>query len=77
MIAFLVIDGRQPTWSIGCTMGDLVEILLRYDIMNAACCDGGSSCVLAYRGEVINRNTSKNPTLGRRLPNAFLVAPKG
>ncbi len=76
VIAFLVIDGRQPAWSIGCTMGDLTEVLLKYDIVNAACCDGGSSSVLAYNGEVINKNSSLNPTYGRRLPNAWLVAPK-
>lgn len=39
-------------------------------------CDGGSSSVLAYNGEVINKNSSLNPDYGRRLPNAFLVAPK-
>lgn len=76
VIAFLVIDGRQPTWSIGCTMGDLTEILLKYGAVNAACCDGGSSSVLAYNDEVINKNSSLNPTYGRRLPNAWLVAPK-
>ncbi|MBQ8509015.1 MAG: phosphodiester glycosidase family protein [Clostridia bacterium] len=76
VIVFLVIDGRQPGWSIGCTMGDLVEMLLAYDVVNAACCDGGSSSVLAYDGEVINKNSSANPDYGRRLPNAWLVAPK-
>lgn len=76
VIAFLVIDGRQPAWSIGCTMGDLTEVLQKYGIVNAACCDGGSSSVLAYNDEVINKNSSLNPTYGRRLPNAWLVAPK-
>ncbi|MBQ8551761.1 MAG: phosphodiester glycosidase family protein [Clostridia bacterium] len=76
VIVFLVIDGRQPTWSIGCTMGDLVEILQKYGVVNAACCDGGSSSVMAYNGEVINKNSSLNPTYGRRLPNAWLVTPK-
>ena len=76
VIVFLVIDGRNPSWSLGCTMGDLIEILQKYDVVNAACCDGGSSSVLAYDGEVINKNSSLNPDYGRRLPNAFLVAPK-
>lgn len=76
VIVFLVIDGRQPTWSIGCTLGDLTEILLKYGVVNAACCDGGSSSVLAYNNEVLNKNSSLNPTYGRRLPNAWLVAPK-
>lgn len=76
VIVFLIIDGRQPTWSLGCTMGDLIEVLQKYNVVNAACCDGGSSSVLAYRDEVINKNSSLNPTYGRRLPNAWLVAPK-
>ena len=76
VIVFLVIDGRNPTWSIGCTMSDLIEVLEKYGVVNAACCDGGSSSVLAYDGEVLNKNSSANPDYGRRLPNAFLVAPK-
>ncbi len=76
VIVFIVIDGRQPTWSIGCTLGDMVEVLQKYGVINAACCDGGSSSVLAYNNEVLNKNSSLNPTYGRRLPNAWLVAPK-
>ena len=76
VIVFLVIDGRQIGWSLGCTVEDLVNILQKYNVINAACCDGGSSSVLAYKGEVITKNSSLNPDYGRRLPNAFLVAPK-
>ncbi len=76
VIVFAIIDGRQPTWSIGCTVGELAKIMAEYDVVNASCCDGGSSSVLAYKGEVINKNSSLNPSYGRRLPNAWLVAPK-
>lgn len=76
VIIFLVIDGRNVGWSLGCTMEDLIDVLKKYGAVNAACCDGGSSSVLAYNGEVINKNSSLNPEYGRRLPNAFLVAPK-
>lgn len=76
VIALLVIDGRDITYSVGCTVGDLAQIFSKYNIVNAACCDGGASSVMAYNGEIITRNSSANPTLGRRLPNAFLVAPK-
>ena len=76
VIIFLVIDGRDVSHSIGITVGEMAGIMKKYGAVNAACCDGGSSCVLAYRGEVLNQNTSLNPTLGRRLPNAFLVSPK-
>lgn len=76
VIIFLVVDGRDITYSIGCTVGDMAEILARYGAVNAACCDGGSSTVIAYNGEVLNRNCSANPSVGRRLPNAFLVRKK-
>lgn len=73
VIIFLVIDGRDVTHSIGCTVGDMADILMEYDVINAACCDGGSSTVLAYDGEILNRNCASNPSIGRRLPNAFLI----
>ncbi len=75
-ICFLVIDGRNPTWSIGCTVGDLADILESYNIINAACCDGGASCCIAYDGKLTTKNCSLNPTIGRLLPNAFLVRSK-
>lgn len=76
VIVFLVIDGRDVTHSIGCTVGNMADILAEYDVVNAACCDGGSSTVLAYDGEIMNRNSASNPSIGRRLPNAFLVERK-
>lgn len=76
VIAFLVIDGRDVTHSIGCTVDDLAEELLKYDIINASSCDGGATTALAYNGKVLNKNCSLHPDLGRILPNAFLVKPK-
>lgn len=76
VIAFLVIDGRNISWSLGCTVGDLVDILMAYKIENAACCDGGASSCIAYKDEVITKNCSLNPAYGRPLPNAFLVRKK-
>ncbi|MCL2519062.1 MAG: phosphodiester glycosidase family protein, partial [Oscillospiraceae bacterium] len=76
VIVFLVIDGRDALHSLGCTVGELANILLKYDVINAACCDGGASSVLAYKGKVITQNSSANPEYGRRIPNAFLVKTK-
>ncbi len=76
VIAFLVIDGRQPTWSVGCTVGDMAEILMEYGMINAACCDGGASCCIAYGGKLTTKNCSWNPEVGRILPNAFMVRSK-
>lgn len=75
-IVMLVIDGRDITYSLGCTIEDMANIMMQYEAVNAGCCDGGSSCVLAYEGVVLNKNSSANPTYGRRIPNAFLVKSK-
>lgn len=76
VIVMLVIDGRDPLYSVGCTVGDMAQIMASYGVINAGCCDGGSSCVLAYDNKVLNRNSSANPAYGRMLPNAFLIRSK-
>ncbi len=76
IIVFLVIDGRNVGHSIGCTVSELADELLAYGVINASSCDGGATTALAYKGEVLNKNCSLNPTLGRILPNAFMVKPK-
>ena len=76
VVAFLVVDGRQPSHSVGITMGQAAELLHQYGVVNAAACDGGSSSVMAYDGKVINKY-STNMKNGRYLPNAVLVKRKG
>lgn len=76
VMCFLIIDGRNPGWSMGCTVGDMADILESYGIINAACCDGGASSALAYGGELTTKNCSQNPSIGRLLPNAFMVRSK-
>ena len=67
----LIIDGRQVGHSIGATVNDLAEIMLRHKAYQAMNLDGGSSSIMNYRGKTINRPSSKN-SLGRYLPNAFI-----
>ncbi len=74
-IIMIVIDGRV-TSSVGCTLWDMAEMMVAYGAVTAGCCDGGSSVVLAYEGEILNDNSSANPSYGRRIPNAFLVRSK-
>ena len=74
-IIMIVIDGRV-TSSIGCTLWEMADMMLRYGAVTAGGCDGGSSVILAYEGEVLNENSSANPEYGRRIPNAFLVRSK-
>lgn len=70
---FLVIDGRQVDWSIGCDLDVLQDVMLEEGAINAAMLDGGSSTAMVYNGDYINR-----PSLGheRWINNAFVVMPE-
>jgi exopolysaccharide biosynthesis protein len=66
----LVINGRQIN-SLGATLDDLVEIMLKYDAVNATNLDGGSSSLMIYNGECI---TDSAYVFGvRAIPTAILV----
>jgi exopolysaccharide biosynthesis protein len=71
-ILFLMIDGRQPGYSIGATLYDAQEILLEHGAVIAANLDGGSSTVLVdNHGDIVNKPSSSSGE--RYLPTAFLV----
>jgi len=76
VVLLLVIDGRQVGHSIGATMEECADILLQYGAVTAGACDGGSSSVIGYDGEVINKPCARDMPTGRYLPNAWLVARK-
>ncbi|MGN1315793.1 MAG: phosphodiester glycosidase family protein [Acutalibacteraceae bacterium] len=76
VVLMLVVDGRQVGYSIGATMEDCADILLQYGAVTAGACDGGSSSVIGYDGEVINKPSARNMPTGRYLPNAWVVARK-
>jgi len=70
VMLLLVIDGRQ-TNSVGATYADLVDIMLAYGAVNAANLDGGSSTLLYYNGDYINKNSSINGP--RNMPTSIIV----
>ncbi len=70
-ILFLVIDGRQPGYSIGATLLDIQNILFEQGAFTAVNLDGGSSTTLFYNGKVVNKPADM---LGERMvPTAFIV----
>ncbi len=73
-IMFVVIDGRQPGYSIGATLYDVQNILLERGAVTAANLDGGSSSVLVKDNAVVNKPSSSYGM--RYLPTAFLVFSK-
>ncbi len=74
-VLFFVADGRKVGYSLGATMGECADLLLEYGAITAGSCDGGSSSVVGYDGEIINDPSTNMPT-GRYLPNAWLVKSK-
>ena len=71
----LIIDGRQ-SHSLGTTVSECANILLRYGCYNAMNMDGGSSSSMTYMGEMITKTSSPMKT-GRYLPDAWLIKKAG
>ena len=69
-VLMLVIDGRQAS-SLGATYADMISVLLDYGAINAVNMDGGSSSLMYYKGEYLNRGVSL--TGSRNMPTAFIV----
>lgn len=73
-VLLLVVDGRQVGHSIGATVEDLAEIMLRHDAWQAMNLDGGSSALMWYKGQEITKPSSATG-VGRYLPDAIAVMP--
>lgn len=72
-ILMAIVDGRQPGYSVGITLGDLTDILYQYGAYQACNLDGGSSSVMYYNGRIITHSSAANPERGRHLPDGWIV----
>ncbi len=72
-IIMIVIDGRQPGYSVGTTVGELAEIFLKYGAVQALNLDGGSSSIMYFNGRKITKPSGGDKENGRYLPDAFVV----
>ncbi|MDP4109611.1 MAG: phosphodiester glycosidase family protein [Bacillota bacterium] len=72
-ILLLIVDGRAPGYSIGCTVGELASIMKRYGAYEACNLDGGSSSLMYYNGREISKPSAANKVNGRNVPNGFVV----
>jgi exopolysaccharide biosynthesis protein len=68
----LIIDGRQVGYSLGCTVAECTDIMMRYGAYQGANLDGGSSAVMWYNGEQITKSSSAQGN-GRYMPDALIV----
>lgn len=76
IVLLLSIEGRLPGYSIGASMNDVIEILLRYGAYNAANLDGGASATMAVNGKLYNRPSAGGEYGGRTVSNAWIVTNK-
>jgi len=72
IILMLVIDGRR-THSIGASIKDIQDIMIRYGAYNAANLDGGSSSTLVIEDKVINTPVAATSSGMRNIPNAIIL----
>lgn len=73
IVLFLVIDGRQPGYSLGVDMNELTNILVKYKAYNAVNLDGGASSSLVINNEIINKPCAVSATGERWIPNAWML----
>ena len=76
VVLFLIIEGRLPGYSIGATMNDVIDILLRYKAYNAANLDGGASSTMSIEGKLWNKPSAGGEYGGRTVSNAWIVTNK-
>jgi hypothetical protein len=54
-IWLVVVDGRQPAYSIGMTLPDLVRLADRLELQDALNLDGGGSTTMVVKGRIVNK----------------------
>ena len=71
-ILLVVVDGRQPQWSLGPTATEFAQIMADLGARTALNLDGGGSSEMVVEGEVVNRPSDGQE---RAISNAILVLP--
>ena len=72
IILMLVIDGRRAH-SVGASIKEIQNIMVRYGAYNATNLDGGSSTTLVINNEVTNTPVAATSSGMRNIPNAIIV----
>jgi len=71
-ILMVVVDGRQPKWSVGVSLPKFAAILRNLGAISALNLDGGGSSTMVVKGEVVNRPSLGHQTL---VSTALMVLP--
>jgi hypothetical protein len=70
-LLMLVVDGRQPGYSVGMTNFELAQAMGRLGCVTASALDSGGSSTLAFDGQVLNQPS--DPDGERAVKEALLV----
>lgn len=73
IVLFVVIDGRQPGYSLGINMSELTDIFVRYRAYNAVNLDGGASSSLIENKKLISKPCAYSATGERWIASAWIV----
>ena len=72
-ILLIVVDGRQPNWSVGLPLEDAIPVLLAFGAERASNLDGGGSSTLSIGGVLSNKPSD---AAGERpVADALLLVP--
>jgi exopolysaccharide biosynthesis protein len=70
----LVVDGRQPSLSVGMSLDELARVLIELGAVEAMNLDGGGSSAMVVQGKLMNHPS--DPTGERPVSDAILVSSK-
>ena len=73
IVLMLVINGRGGEGSMGATLADLVEIMMRYGAYNACNLDGGGSSAMVENGKLLNKPVSYQGAGERNVLDVLVV----
>lgn len=68
-VLLVVIDGRQPRWSVGSALGELARLMVDLGTVYALNLDGGGTSAMWVDGELVNR-----PSDGQQRSVTYLGA---
>ena len=74
IIYFVVVDGRQPAYSVGMSLDELARFMVRIGVHQGLNLDGGGSSALVVKDQIVNRPS--DTTGERAVSNALLVIQK-
>jgi large repetitive protein len=70
-LLLVTVDGRQPPYSAGMSLGELAELFLRLGAVEAINLDGGGSTAMVVQGSVVNRPSDREGE--RANANAIVI----